>query len=59
MTNCAVCNRPLSSNPNELENVIECRYCRAVVCSEACATEHELRAHPDEAVPPPEDEDRP
>jgi hypothetical protein len=51
MATCVVCNRALSSNPNELENIIECRYCGAMTCSQECASEHELQAHPNEALP--------
>jgi|CXWL01.1.fsa_nt_gi hypothetical protein len=60
MSNCAVCNRSLSEDPNEAENVIECRYCDALVCSEECANDHEEQSHPDEALPtPPDRDDRP
>jgi hypothetical protein len=46
----------LPTNPNELEEIVECRFCDAVLCSSACAADHETLAHPDDAdVTPGED----
>jgi hypothetical protein len=56
---CAACGRELPTNPNELENIVDCRYCPAMLCSDTCAAEHIERTHPDEAVPGALDDDRP
>jgi hypothetical protein len=57
MAACGNCGREVPADPNELEDVEECRYCEQVLCSQACLEEHELSAHPDEGLPPPEPED--
>lgn len=54
---CPVCGRPLSTDPNERENVFPCRLCTAVLCSEACLADHERAAHPDEVVVAEDDEE--
>jgi len=59
MIGCATCGQPLPDDPNESEEVVNCRYCHMLFCSDDCAEEHEAQAHPDEALPSPdESEDR-
>lgn len=54
---CGTCGRRLDTNPNERENVVPCRMCTAVFCSDACLLEHQEAAHRDQiAVVPDEDE---
>jgi len=57
MVSCAVCNRLLGDDPNEVEDVISCRFCEAVVCSEECAASHEEREHAGDAIALRQDED--
>jgi hypothetical protein len=59
MATCANCKRHIPANPNRLDEILRCRYCREVICSMACIEEHEDRAHAAEAVLPPDpDEER-
>ncbi|HLB23087.1 MAG TPA: hypothetical protein VJP07_03250 [Dehalococcoidia bacterium] len=59
MAACANCGREIPGDPNELEDVEECRYCDEVLCSQECLEEHELSAHPNEGLPPADaDEER-
>jgi hypothetical protein len=56
---CENCGKALAGDPNDAADVVACRYCGDLVCSEQCATEHEERRHPGEAAPlPDEDEER-
>jgi hypothetical protein len=57
MVKCANCGQRLPEDPNELDEITECRYCKALLCSSQCASDHEERAHAAEAVPMAEDED--
>jgi hypothetical protein len=59
MMRCATCQEPLPEDPNELDEIVSCRYCHALFCSGQCAAEHEEGAHPVEALPAAdEDEER-
>jgi hypothetical protein len=53
---CATCQQELPDDPNELDEIESCRYCDALFCSTECAADHELQAHPNEAVTAGEDE---
>jgi len=57
MVRCATCQEPLPEDPNELELIVSCRYCHALFCSSQCLTDHEERAHPNEAVPAADEEE--
>jgi hypothetical protein len=47
---CANCGNSLPDDPNEAEDIVKCRYCDLLFCSEECADEHGLQAHPGEAL---------
>jgi hypothetical protein len=53
---CANCDRELPANPTELEEIIECRFCDAVLCSAECARDHEDVRHHDDAEAVPDDD---
>jgi len=55
---CYRCGDPLPEDPNRLDEIVRCRYCEELFCSDACAEEHELATHAGEALPPPDDQDR-
>ena len=52
MIQCAMCGRDAAA-----DEIVECRYCDAVCCSDACLDEHETQAHGDEAVIALDDEE--
>jgi len=57
MVRCGTCGQELPDDPNEADEIVDCRYCEAIFCSAECASDHEDQMHPDEAVPAAEDED--
>ncbi len=57
MMRCGTCDKQLADDPNEVEEIVDCKYCEAIFCSNECASDHENQMHATEALPPPEDED--
>lgn len=56
-TTCGTCGRPLGEDPNTLENIVPCAFCDDLFCSDACLADHQVDRHPEEALPPPEEEE--
>ncbi len=57
MVRCGTCAKELPEDPNEVDEILSCKYCDAVLCSSQCLADHEEQAHAAEAVPAAEDED--
>jgi uncharacterized CHY-type Zn-finger protein len=57
MVTCATCQQQLPDDPNEVDQIVSCRYCKALFCSAECEAEHREQAHPLEAVPAGEEEE--
>jgi hypothetical protein len=57
MVRCGTCGKQLPDDPNEVDEIVDCKYCEAIFCSSECASDHEDQMHAGEALPVGEDEE--